>query len=554
MANKNKKTQPIRTTPTGFKTRNGANNNIIPEAPEKKKLSSEKKKRILIAVIAAVAGVAIIAGIVLAVLFGIGVLGGEDEFDYHGIDLSKYISFKDDYKKIDLSMPLEEYTEARLTSAINELLVRHKNKTPLFDGLDTRNQAITIGDVVKIRFRGYTLDENGREVELDGGSNLTEEKPDTLEIGSATFTLGFEESLIGKIPENYPRFEKIKTGTVEAGDVVYFSYTSYSQQTAGSVKSMRIDLSSDDVDEKYGIGFKDYLIGKSVGALGESKTFTLSAGGSVGYADMTVDFITRCESAPLTITVSFPENYAEENLRGKDVYYDVYIDTCVVYDTPEYNETFIKDTLYYTAESLAEYQGATLVEKHKAMLKAKIEGEIKDANEYMLKEEFWAHVLDMAEIKEYPKEEYDYYYNTYYREVEDYYLEYQQTYGFESLEDAAIKYYKLEQGANWQSYIKLLAENEVKEKLIFFYIIKEEGLEPTEAEIVAESKDQIQLELDYQIETRPNDFIGLSATEYAEKVATTKKAIEDWFGEDMLRELAYYNCGMVNIVNFIRNS
>ena len=85
------------------------------------------------------------------------------------------------------------------------------------------NQPIDAGDTVKIYYRGYTVDDAGKENAFGGGCNFTS-TPYALGIGSLGFVTGFEESLIGVKPNDYSKLNLKKTGNVEAGDIIYLTY------------------------------------------------------------------------------------------------------------------------------------------------------------------------------------------------------------------------------------------------------------------------------------------------------------------------------------------
>ena len=545
MAKNNRSKAPVSTVPTGFKMRNGANSKANEKTEKSYRKPLSKTKKIWIAVSATALIVAITVGIILAVFLG---AKSDDYFDYATADLSEYISFSSDYKSITLDSALVEYTDQHLVRQINKLLVKYKQTSPLYDGLGTRNLEIGIGDVVKIWFRGYTVDENGKQVDVPDGSNFSNATAADIEIGSGVLIMGFEESLMGKKPEDYVRFEKIKSGTVESTDVVYFTYTSYSLGASKSATAERIDLSRDDIDAVYGTGFKDYLIGKSIGKIDETKTFPLGEG-TVGYADMTVNFVTRCEADPLKVTLTFPNDYSDKTLRGQSVIYDIYIDVCVKYTPAEYTEEFITKTLHMTENFLSAYEGETLLEKHTSYMKEKAIEDIELSNNQILTEEFWEKITPICKVEQYPTSEVDKYYASMYNEVATFYSNYGSSYGFDSIDAAAISYYSLDSGADWQGYIEALAKEEVKSQLIFNYILRAENINLSDSELKAEGDKQIAIEVEYQLENRIEEFKEYTAEEYKEQLSLIEKTIRDWFGEDNLNDLAKYNLGMKKIVS-----
>ncbi len=122
------------------------------------------------------------------------------EFDYEKADTTKYISLsKSDYIGCTVTLnDIYTITDADVDEQLDAQRFKNKTKT---DG-DTRvtDQAIRLGDSAFIYYTGYL---NG-EV-FKGGSNATDSKPYELSIGSGSFIPGFEEGLIGVVPNETSR-------------------------------------------------------------------------------------------------------------------------------------------------------------------------------------------------------------------------------------------------------------------------------------------------------------------------------------------------------------
>lgn len=119
------------------------------------------------------------------------------DFDYENADISKYITLpRSEYisNTVTLSADLL-VTDDEVNDYINSELFKKKAKT---NG-DTKvtDQPIKLGDSAFIYYTGY-LD----GVTFQGGSNADDPSPYELSIGSGSFIPGFEEGLIGIIPEN----------------------------------------------------------------------------------------------------------------------------------------------------------------------------------------------------------------------------------------------------------------------------------------------------------------------------------------------------------------
>ncbi len=120
-----------------------------------------------------------------------------EDFDYASADISSLITLdRSEFESMTVTLSTAYvYTEEMLEQQLKDELFDNKTKT---DG-DTKvtDQPIKLGDSAFIYYTGY-LD----GVAFDGGSNAASATPHELSIGSGTFIPGFEEGLIGVIPEN----------------------------------------------------------------------------------------------------------------------------------------------------------------------------------------------------------------------------------------------------------------------------------------------------------------------------------------------------------------
>ena len=530
--------------------KNKKKNAAADAAPVKEKRSFKEflgaNKKALIIAISAVLLLAFVIGLVAVII-------NSFEFDYLTSDLSRYITIKEsDYKPFPVVMITDEIDDADVQRAIYKLLVENKSDEAKYDGATVLNMPISLGDTVYIYYRGYMLDEDGEEVDFSGGCNFSSSSETKLEIGSGTFIEGFEESLIGVVPNTLTRFEKITSGNVSSDMVVYLSgsvlYPNGSAKQ--SFTSTRVDLSDPNVNEFWGNGFREYLIGaadsagnvntaKEIGKTLDSKTFS-HEDGAVVYYDLKVDFATRCEGNPLTVQAKFPIGYSEESLRGKEAFFDVYIRGAVIYDVPEYNEEFIRETLKVSAEDLAEYEGETVVEKHTAMLRAQLEAELEESRRSVIEDALWAHLHEVANIKKLPESEVKIYYAQYYDEVQAAYSTYSQAYA--SVDAFAEAYFGLDKDTDWRDYIMSRAKDVVAEKLMFHCIIRQEGFIPPAEEYDRIYNEQISEHLEYYTEKLYKDELDkiTDPEKKAARIAEIKKEMLDYYGNEYFRENVYY--------------
>ena len=543
---KNNKKTPVSTKPQGFKTK------------------STNKKGVGAAVVAGAAAgssstiviISIIASVVLVILSLVGIYfvsgGGfnrsDKEINYLKANLNKYISFENGaYKNIEVDIPLLEYDDEQLERRINALLVQNKDKTPKNNGFGMISTPITLGDVVKIYYRGYKVDEDGKQVAFDGSSNFTDETPYSLEVGSATFIPGFEEALIGVVPGDYATFSAIYSGSVSSDMVVYISYTAlYPDGTSATATSKRFDLANTDIDAELGEGFLAMLVGDGENAalqIGEkvaAKTFPYGEG-SAGYTDIVVNYATKCEGNPYTIDVTFPADYGEASLRGVAVKFDIFPSSVVVYDIPEYNDEFLTETLKVNADDYANFPGQTLAERYKASLKEQIELSLEVANITLISDVLWETFKKEVKVKKLPKQSVNKYYNSYYSEIQSYYQN-NSSY-FTSIDAAAINYLGLGQDADWRAYITEMAEDAVIEKLIFYYIIRKEDFIPSRSEYNETYEKLYNEHLASYIETNGSSLSGLEGSQYTNEYNRLKAEMDKQYTEDYFKECVYYEYG-----------
>lgn len=482
---------------------------------------------------------------------------GDGQIDLMSDDLSKYISISEaDYKSFPVDSPLKEYSESDLVRKINQILVKNKSTKPLHDGLGTRNIAISLGDEVSMYYRGYTVDENGEQKPVDGSCNFTTSAA-TLVIGSGNFIPGFEEGLIGKIPSEHGKFFRIGSGKPAADNVVYLTYYSFSENSNKNVSYERLDLSRTDIDEEYGAGFTEFILSSEIGKDLGAQTFTLG-NGSVGYQGLKIEFATDCENAPITVDVKFPENYDDTELRGVEAKFDVFIEYSIIYDTDEFDATFIKDRLGVKESDLTAYQGADVVEKYKNKLREEVKADIEKANDEIKTDAMWEHYLKKVTINEIPQDEIDNCYNNFYNEVNSAYNENTDTYN--SIDEVAVPYLNsqyslgLSSGDDWRAALSRYSEEIVKKELIFYYLIRKEGFLPNESEYEALYSEIYEEHVEYHLNQQAADLATLDKESYAAYVEDLRADVKEYYGDAYFRESVYYRYGVSKLVGYAKVS
>lgn len=477
----------------------------------------------------------------------------KNEFSYLESDLSDYVNISaSDYKNFTVTLPDLSVTDDDVERKIMGLLTENRNSAAENNSAKMFRVPVTVGDDVYIYYRAYTVDENGVETELENASNFLG-KEYKLTVGSLSFAEGFEEGLIGAVPWDHhfdPEHNRITSGTVSDGDIIYVTYTAFFPDGTSIYKNNeRIDLSDGKLDARYGTGFSDYFTGGAVeiGKKIETKTFPYGDGDAV-YSDIKVNYAFRCNSEPLTIDAIFPYDYVESDLRGLEVKFDVYFNGSVVYNTPEYNESFITDVLKLDAQKLSEYKGHGILEQHKSYLIKELEAEKEVLREFLIEEKMWDHFIDSATVIKLPEEETEAIYEEKYTQISNEYRMYFSSH-YENLEEYAYNAYGYK---NLAKELMAEAEEIIVEKIIFYYIIREENLVPDGAEFDALYEKLVSEHLDYYLEEIYDDELaGLKTdAEREARIKEIKEEMMEYYGEEYFTELVYYEFAYDTVISF----
>ena len=585
--------------------------------------------------------------LVLALALPAAFACGDDSFNYEKTQLTKYISIdREDYVGYDITVNIKKPGELELNEAINKILAKHKSKTAANNGLSYSSGVVENGATVYLRYRGYTLDENGGKVDISGASNIAT-GASSLSIGSGSFISGFEISLIGKEISDYSKIETVSSGTVKATDMVVVSMIAmYPDGTTKKETSKLINLSDPSTALTYGEEFAAKLTGTKIGE--EMNDFSVACGdGSAVYMDLTVTSVIRAtltldegayslgdtvkvrykvseegkadrtivrkltlteaaiesgftsalrplfnallleeggevgkkidgsvtdrgvtysglevvgvikdENKPITIETYFPHNYQETSLRNKTVTFDVYIESIVYYDTPTLTEEFITSTLKIDAESLADYEGEGLVEKYKSKVMEELLQEYEKNVLDSAKDHAWDILFDKVQVKKLPEAQVKAAYNLYYSELKSYY-EYYSSY-YTSIDEACADYFGTDAKLSAEEAITKIANEEVTQKLIMYYIGREEGFMPNEAEYNTLYNKTLENLMENYLAS-----MGFTRDSYAteeEFLEATKEArasiMENYIGKTDIRDVVMYEYLMPQIIrlaNIIKN-
>lgn len=497
-------------------------------------------------IVALVCAVLIFAAVVTsAVFFGIGLAkDAKKEFDFTK-NPEKYIEIN--YKEaFDIAPEYNKIRDVDINNKILALVAGEKNKNSGDPSEYDASTVINVGDEVKIYYRGLN---DG--VAFDGGCNFVGSTYSSLSayaynlsIGGDSFIAGFSLALDGKKVGDFPKFEATRGEEVTTSHIAFVTYSrqlvtknEYSGvENLGNSESgtaVYVDLSVADLAEinnSYGAGFTDYIIGKVADGKNiidtealdkndnnkvdteEEVRLTNADGDLYKYTKIAVEYTMDANyyDGFETIKVQFPVNYGSADLAGKDVEFQVLIESvkefgydyegtgdCTMANA-EFVDAMLKKALEDEEEIVAEVEaieleGASFAEKYAKYLR----DEDKEDNKFTNTNAKYQAIIDALvaksnlklndnkDLKSYVDAKYDASVITFleayanngsnYASVEAYAEDvlgltddaYYTTVGEG---DDAVKVY------NWHAALRTLAENYYKERLIVHYIIEAEGL------------------------------------------------------------------------------
>ena len=449
---------------------------------------------------------------------------------YEKINLSKYVTLpteKFEGASFTYTAP-EEITDKTVTDYINYLKLNYITPTVLKDG-----GAVASGDIVSIWYRGLT---DGKE--FVGGSNLASGAYKLL-IGSGAFIDGFEEALIGKDSAKY-RIGFFTTSSREAkeDDIIFISYTfTYTETvTADGVEKTeektgtageRVDLSAP--REGLPATLIADLKGKPIGTKlpGKYTGATYDYNADLNAEDITIKDVTilkildqNATNEPLTITVRFPEDYGldkttgEKNaMAGKEARFEVWFDS---HSRAEITAEYLKNSLGITYEtmekSIRKTEGIAALSKEEQMVKA-FPTYLKDEFLPQSREEsiysakvsvLWKQLFKDAQVSEIPANLSQHEYDIMFAQAENYYAS--NASSFKDKADCFRQVWGLpgkdtsENG--YLNELRAVAEEEAKNRMIFFYVAKQKNLSVTDKEY----RDELDAAIKYYQQTYGSSF------------------------------------------------
>ncbi len=325
-------------------------------------------------------------------------------YDYIDADVAGDVTLeRSDYTDLHLTIP-NSYRVTKEDVDAYIVQIRFENRIAVNGSTKVTDKALALGDDAAIYYKGFI---DGKE--FDGGSNWDDKDPYVLGLGSGAFIPGFEEALVGIVPN------------------------------------------------------------------------------------------TTSKEAPAEIKVTFPEDYGEESLNGKEATFRVVVVHSVQYKMPDYTRKFLEETLKYEPKKEFYASDRALIDEFEEYVRETLVSKMASSLENAKIDALWTHLTETAICKNLPQMEVDYYKSAYTDELE-YYYEY---YAYSSAEfktlypdiaSFAKVYMGLADGKDWKDEITDMAEKMVKKDMITHAIAEWEGLEAVTDE---EYRDQIKYWVDY---------------------------------------------------------
>lgn len=400
--------------------------------------------------------------------------GGEENsaFDFSKEKMSKYISLdRSDYIGVEIEVDAApEITKKDVEEYVQYILESVAESKKLTD------VAVEEGDVVSLYFRGVC---DG--VEFEGGSNMSDKTAYSLEIGSGSFIPGFEEALIGIVP-NTTAFTRIDSGTVKGDYVVYVSYSyTYKDETGeektGEVKEERIDLADTDKDI-----FASQIIGKTIGTeINFDADIDLTGDGVKENASIKLKVTFAAIEEPASITVTFPDPYkSNEELSGKEAVFYVIIKDLARKDIPEITADVITQKIGYKSEAGA--TGDALVEEFCKYIEEGLKQDRATQNENSALDNLFRSLYEKAVVKEYPAQavaDATAYYKDALTSTFEQYKAYYSDFPYETEKDFAPDFFgpDFNKDAELEVALDEYAKLSVLARMVEFYILQEEKIE-----------------------------------------------------------------------------
>lgn len=274
--------------------------------------------------------------------------------------------------------------------------------------------------------------------------------------------------------DKYDLDEYIKVGEYKGMEVASYKVSVTDDEVDAKIKSnLKAAASTKELDKKTAIENGDNVNIDYVGKV-DGKEFK---GGSAEGQDLVIgsgSFIDGFESGiegkkvgdEFDLNVTFPDDYKEKSLQGKDAVFSVKINSASRETVPEYTLDFVQNTTDY--KTLEEYEKSVEKELYNEKEQEAVTNQ---------KTSLWSDLLEDTEVKEYPQE------------VLDYYIEFNSTQMDDMAEAYGVSREEMLANYDFGDEDEFAAVNEdssklrVKQEMLIEYLAQKEKLEFTDDEM-----------------------------------------------------------------------
>lgn len=169
----------------------------------------------------------------------------------------------------------------------------------------------------------------------------------------------------------------------------------------------------------------------------------------------------------------------------------------------------------------------------------------------------------ISKAKKYPGGKVDEVYDDYYNTVNDSFITNEgkitNSYGssntYQTLDTYAVAYLGLQTGADWKAYILGLAQDSIKERMMLFYLVRNENLIPAKDEF----KDLVNETREESIAKYTAQYLAYlgktkeeyTAEAYAEFEAQCRKEVLSYYTDEYFEETTYYELLLKEAMNWV---
>lgn len=204
-----------------------------------------------------------------------------------------------------------------------------------------------------------------------------------------------------------------------------------------------------------------------------------------GFEDGLIDIIPALTSkeSPVAVKATFPEDYGNEELNGKEATFYVVVEYAVQYSLPEYNREFVEKTLKYSAKKDVYASDAEYLQEYCTYIRQQLESKVAEQVEYAKTDALWTYLTGKAVCKNLPQSEVDFYYDSYLSQIKSAYSQYSTYYGetftkiYPDEAHFSVWYMGLKSADTWEEELKQLAVRLVQKDMITHAIAEKENME-----------------------------------------------------------------------------